>query len=72
MQTAVSKQAQTSRIGRNDTPDMTRPLCAKIEREDEALLGQLVIGGLEYDTGISHKDAGQRVKRAYRVEIRQR
>jgi hypothetical protein len=48
---------------------MARALCAEIEREDEALFREHVVGRLEYDTGVGYECAGYGVKGADLVHV---
>jgi hypothetical protein len=62
VQTPPPQQAQTSGVRRDVAADLTRALGSEVEREDEALFGEIVVGSLENDAGIGGEDTRDRVE----------
>lgn len=69
MQRPIPQQPQAAGISGDIPADMARPLCAEIERKNEALLCEHVVGRFEHDAGIGYESARDGVKRADRVEV---
>ena len=52
MQAAISEQTQSSSIGSDHASDVARPLGAEVKREDEPLVGEVMVRRLEDDSRV--------------------